>query len=510
MIERRQMLVRAAAMAGAALLPGAWTPALAETRLADQPFTLGVASGEPTPDGMVLWTRLAPKPLDPDGGMTPAPVAVTWEVGEDQGLTRIVARGRVRAVAEAGHSVHVEVAGLKPGREYFYRFTAAGHASPTGRTRTAPALDARPERLRIAYGSCQKYEAGYWSAYDALVADSPDLVLFLGDYIYEGATGNNPIRPHPPVEAHDLATYRARYGLYKSDRKLQAAHACAPWMVIWDDHEVENDYGLDQDRTNPEPAAFLRRRAAAYQAYYEHMPLRRTAAPVGPDMLLYRALNWGQLAQLQFTDTRQYRGRRTCEAQSQGKSIPDCPERNDPARSMLGMAQEAWLMKTLASTTARWNILAQQYQMGELQRLDRGPRRWSNDGWDGYPASRQRIIDQWATAKVSNPVVLGGDIHCFIADELGSDPDRPAASAFVGGSISSLGALNPDLQKLADANPHLRFTEGEKRGYGRVDLTAQGCEVTFRAVEDNLVETSPVFDLAKFHVEAGRAGMHKV
>jgi alkaline phosphatase D len=155
MIERRQMLVRAAAMAGAALLPGAWTPALAETRLADQPFTLGVASGEPTPDGMVLWTRLAPKPLDPDGGMTPAPVAVTWEVGEDQGLTRIVARGRVRAVAEAGHSVHVEVAGLKPGREYFYRFTAAGHASPTGRTRTAPALDARPERLRIAYGSCQ-------------------------------------------------------------------------------------------------------------------------------------------------------------------------------------------------------------------------------------------------------------------------------------------------------------------------------------------------------------------
>jgi len=507
--SRRLLLGQAAVLAGAALLPGAWTPAVAAARIADDPFTLGVASGEPTPDGMVLWTRLAPKPLDPDGGMPLAPVAVTWEVGEDRGLKRIVARGRVRAVPEAAHSVHVEVAGLRPGREYFYRFTAAGHASPTGRTRTAPALDAQPERLRIAYGSCQKYEAGYWSAYDALVADAPDLVLFLGDYIYEGATGRNPVRPHPPVDAHDLGTYRTRYGLYKSDPKLQAAHAVAPWMVIWDDHEVDNDYGLDQDRTNPDPAVFLRRRAAAYQAYYEHMPLRRTSAPVGPDMLLYRALNWGQLAQFQFTDTRQYRNRRTCLALEDGKSIPDCRERDDPARSILGMPQEAWLMKTLASTTAQWNVLAQQYQMGELKRP--GPElRYSNDGWDGYPASRQRIVDQWSKAKVSNPVVLGGDIHCFIADELGADPDRPAASAFVGGSISSLGAPNADLKKLADANPHLRFTDGEKRGYGRVDLTAKGCDVTFRAVQNALVEQSPAFDLAKFHVEAGRAGMHAV
>jgi alkaline phosphatase D len=506
--SRRLLLGQAAALAGAALLPAAWTPVVAATRLSDDPFTLGVASGEPTSDGMVLWTRLAPKPLDPNGGMPPAPVAVTWEIGEDQGLKRIVRRGRALAVPEAAHSVHVEVAGLKPGREYFYRFTAAGHASSTGRTRTTPALDARPERLRIAYGSCQKYEAGYWSAYDALVADDPDLVLFLGDYIYEGATGKNPLRPHPPVEAHDLATYRTRYGLYKSDPKLQAAHACAPWMVIWDDHEVDNDYGLDQDRTNPDPATFLRRRAAAYQAYYEHMPLRRTAAPVGPDMLLYRALNWGQLAQFQFTDTRQYRNRRTCLALEEGKSIPDCPERTDPARSILGMPQEAWLMQTLASTTAQWNVLAQQYQMGELKRP--GPEvRYSNDGWDGYPASRQRIVDQWAKAKVSNPVVLGGDIHCFIADELGADPDHPAASAFVGGSISSLGAPNADLEMLADANPHLRFTEGEKRGYGRVDLTATGCDVTFRAVQDAFQEQSPAFDLAKFHVEAGQAGMHK-
>ena len=512
MIARRQMLVQAAALAGAALMPQAWTPALAATRLADFPFALGVASGEPTADGMVLWTRLAPRPLDPDGGMPARPMAVAWEVAEDHGLKRIVAHGVARAVPEAAHSVHVEVAGLKPDREYWYRFRAAGHASPVGRTRTTPALAARPQRLRIAYGSCQKYEAGYYSAYDHLVADHPDLVLFLGDYIYEGATGQQAIRPHPPVEAHDLATYRTRYGLYKSDSKLQAAHAAAPWMVIWDDHEVDNDYGLDQDRTNPDPAQFLRRRAAAYQAYYEHMPLRRTAMPVGPDMLLYRALNWGQLAQLQFVDTRQYRNRRTCEVLAVGKSIPDCPERTDPARSLLGMPQERWLMQTLAGSTAQWNLLAQQYAMGEMKRdrPDLRPNlRYNNDGWDGYAATRQRVVDQWTKAKTSNPVVLGGDIHCFIADELGADPEHPVANAFVGGSITSLGAANADLKTLGAANPHLCFTDGETRGYGRVDLTAKGCDVAFRGVRNALIETSPAFDLATFHIEAGRPGMHR-
>lgn len=510
MIARRQLLVRAAALAGASLLPGAWTPAVAATRLADFPFTLGVASGEPTPDGMVLWTRLAPKPLEADGGMPVRPMRVQWELAEDQGLKRVVARGRVLAVPEAGHSVHVEVAGLKANRDYWYRFTAGGHASAIGRTRTTPELDAMPDRLRLAFGSCQKYEAGYWSAYDALVADAPDLVLFLGDYIYEGATGKNAVRPHPAVEAHDLATYRTRYGLYKSDPKLQAAHAAAPWMVIWDDHEVDNDYGLDQDRANPDPAQFLRRRAAAYQVYYEHMPLRRTAMPVGPDMLLYRALNWGQLAQFQFTDTRQYRNRRTCDAIADGKSITDCPEREDPARSILGAAQEAWLMKTLAGSSARWNLLSQPYEMGELKRPGVGPTRWSNDAWDGYPMSRQRIIDQWTNARVPNPVVLGGDIHCFITDTLGPDPENPVASVFVGGSISSVGAPNADLKTLATGNPHLRFTEGEKRGYGRLELTPRGCEVTYRAVESALIADSPAFDLAKFHVEAGRAGLHAV
>ncbi|HEY8615125.1 alkaline phosphatase D family protein [Phenylobacterium sp.] len=506
--DRRDLLGRAAVLAGAALLPSAWTPALAQARLIQDPFTLGVASGEPSPRGMVLWTRLAPRPLQPDGGMGAAPVEVRWEVAEDPRLRRVVRSGAQLAVAEAGHSVHVEVAGLRPGREYWYRFRAGGHASPVGRTRTAPDTFADVKRLRLAYGSCQKYEAGYWGAYDHLVADDPDLVLFLGDYIYEQAGTDKGVRRHPDAEPVDLAGYRVRYGAYKSDPKLQAAHAAAPWMVIWDDHEVVNDYGGDQDRLNTDPARFLRRRAAAYQAYFEHMPLRRHRRPVGPDMLLYRTLDWGRLAQFQFLDTRQHRPHRTCDAQSDGKAIPDCPQRTDPSRSLLGGAQQRWLVERLETSQARWNVLAQQYLVGEIQRPRPDGRIYSNDGWSGYAQTRRRILETWRDAKVSNPVVLGGDIHCFIAGELELEAGKPIASEFVGGSISSLGASNADMQRLQAANPNLKFTEGEHRGYGRVDLTPDGCEVTFRAVESALVPQSPVRNLAKFQVEAGRPGLH--
>lgn len=508
MPSRRALLAQAAGLAGAALTPGAWSAAVAQTRMADDPFRLGVASGEPLPDGVVLWTRLAPKPLEIGAGMGPAPVAVAWEVAEDEGLKRTVAKGRAMAVAEAGHSVHVEVQGLKPGREYWYRFAAAGHASPVGRTRTAPEPGSGVERLTLAYTSCQKFSAGYYTAHKALAADRPDLVLFLGDYIYEEPhTGKGP-RAHPPEEPIDLATYRHRYAWYKADADLQAAHAAAPWMVTWDDHEVANDYGGDQDRTNPTPAVFLKRRAAAYQAYYENMPLRRTQAPVGPDLLLYRTLEWGQLARFQFLDTRQYRNQRTCDAVSDGKRIPiDCPERLDPARSLLGAKQEQWLQAGFRSTRARWNLLAQQYFMGELVTA---PGKVGNDGWDGYLATRQRVLQGWQEARVANPVVLGGDIHCFFASELSATPGgKPVASEFVGGSVSSLGRPNLDIQRLIGGNPHIKFGDGETRGYGRVELTSKACQVTFRGVADALVPSSPVKDLAKFVVEDGQPGLKR-
>lgn len=494
-------------MAGAALSPAAWTPAVAQTRLADDPFRVGIASGEPEPDGVVLWTRLVVDPRAMNGGLGPAPVRVGWEIAEDEGLRKVVRRGRALAVAEAGHSVHVEVGGLKPDRRYFYRFTAGGHASPVGRTRTAPEPGAQVDRLRIAYGSCQKYESGFYAAHAHLAQDDPDLVLFLGDYIYEKAAAKDVVRPHPSVEARDLASYRQRYAWYKADADLQAAHAAAPWVVMWDDHEVANDYGGDQDRTNPPVVQFLQRRAAAYQAYYENMPLRRAVKPVGPDMRLYRAMDWGRLARLAILDDRQFRAPRSCDAQSNGKLIPAaCPERSDPRRSLLGERQEAWLSGQLRDTPARWNLLGQQTLMNEVITPDG---RVSNDGWDGYAQTRRRVLEGWRDHKVSNPVVLGGDVHTFFAADLSLEPGgKPIASEFVGGSISSLGRSREIVRGMMTINPQIRFGDGDTRGYGLVDITARECAVTFRGVENALTPKSPIRDLAKFVVEDGKAGLN--
>jgi len=506
--SRRRLLFQAAVIAGAALSPAAWTSAVAQTRLADDPFKVGVGSGEPLPDGMVLWTRLVTNPQAMDAGMGAAPVKVGWEIAEDEGLKKVVRRGQALAVAEAGHSVHVELGGLKPDRQYWYRFTAGGHASPVGRTRTAPEPGARADRLRIAYGSCQKWESGYYAAHVHLVEDDPDLVVFLGDYIYEKAASDEGVRRHPNVVAQDLASYRQRYAWYKADPNLQAAHAIAPWAVMWDDHEVSNDYGGDQDRSNPPPAQFLKRRAAAYQAYYENMPLRRSTKPVGPNMHLYRTLDWGRLARLTLIDDRQYRAHRSCDGQSKEKLIPaTCPERGDPKRSMLGEQQESWLQQQFATTPAQWNFLGQQTLMNEVITPDL---RVSNDGWDGYAQTRRRILEGWRDHKVSNPVVLGGDVHCFFAGDLALEPGGKAiASEFVGGSFTSLGRSREVVDGMLAITPQIKFGDGQTRGYGRVDLSKKACEVTFRGLENALLPNSPVRDLAKFVVEDGETGLKR-
>jgi len=509
--SRRLLLGGAAALAGASLAPAAWTRA-AQVRLAADPFRVGVASGEPLPDGVVLWTRLVADPQAMDAGMAPATVEVDWEVAEDPGLARIVRRGEASARARAGHSVHVEVEGLKPDREYWYRFTAGGYSSVIGRTRTAPEPGADIQRLRIAFGSCQKWEAGYYAAHRHLAADNPDLVLFLGDYIYERAANGEDeavVRRHPAVEALDLATYRQRYAWYKADPDLQAAHAAAPWIVMWDDHEVSNDYGGDADRTPLSRSQFLKRRADAYRAYWENMPLRRSSRPNGAKMPLYRAMDWGRLARLAVVDDRQYRDDpRTCDAVADGKRIPyDCPERLDTKRSMLGRDQERWLERRVSDTEARWNFLGQQTLMGEL-RLEEG--KVSNDGWDGYPVTRRKILETWRDAKVANPVALGGDVHCFFAGDLALERGGPViGTEFVGGSISSLGRNNKSLAGALLVNPHLKYGEGETRGYGRIDLTPQACTVTFRGVANALDRASPVRDLATFVVEDGRPGVKR-
>jgi alkaline phosphatase D len=507
--SRRRILGLTAAAAGVGLAPAVWTRrAAAQARGGEFPFKLGVASGEPLPDGVVLWTRLSTDPTAL-AGLGAGVFDVAWEIAEDDGFRRVVGKGEAKAREDDGHAVHVEVSGLKPGREYWYRFNAGGHASPVGRTRTAPEHGAAVDRLRIAYGSCQKWEAGYYAAHRHLAADNPDLVLFLGDYIYEGPLGSEAVvRPHPTIPANDLASYRQRYAWYRQDADLQAAHAAAPWLVMWDDHEVSNDYGNDADRSTATPEAFLRRRAAAYRAYWENMPLRRDAHPDGPKMRLYRSLDWGRLARLAIVDDRQHRDARTCRTIEKGKRIPyDCPERLDPRRSILGEDQEKWLARQVADSKAQWNLLGQQTLMGEL-RLQAG--QVSNDGWDGYPATRRRILETWRDAKVPNPIALGGDVHCFFAGDLALEPRQPPiATEFVGGSISSLGESNANLAAARFVNPHLKYAEGEIRGYGRVDLTPKGGTVTFRGVANALDQGSEVRDLAVFALEDGRPGVKR-
>ncbi|MCE7797987.1 alkaline phosphatase D family protein [Sphingobium sufflavum] len=515
-LNRRQWLA-GAGVSAAILSMGARAAGLGPDRL----FTLGVASGEPLPDGVLLWTRLAPAPLQGDGGMPSRSVPVRWQVAADEGFARIVASGTARARPEWGHSVHVAVSGLQPGRPYWYRFIANGEESPIGRTRTAPARGAAVERLRVCFASCQKYEAGHYAAWRHMVAEEPDLILFLGDYIYEGAPNpKNAVRLHQNPEPVDLAGYRVRYATYKLDPLLQGAHHAAPWAVTWDDHEVANDYGSALDENNSDPARFLRRRAAAYQAYYEHLPLRPAQRPHGPDMQLYRTLDWGRLAQFQIVDDRQYRGARACQPpelvaahRPNHSLVAPCADLTDPARSMLGERQERWLLDRIGNSGAQWNLLAQQTQMHPQLRTDPaapgGPLKVPVDNWVGYPVSRDRILRRWAEAGTSNPVALGGDIHAFAAADL-RHPDRPdgapVASEFVGGSISSLN-LDKSFKPIAKAGG-VAFAENEVRGYGRLDIRPQGATILFRGLADALREDSAIRDLAGFALEAGRPGLH--
>lgn len=516
MIEFRRRDLIGAGVAAPALLS---LPTRLFAAAPGDPFTLGIASGEPSADGMVLWTRLAPEPYAAGGGMAARRVSVRWELATDPDFRQMLRWGVAVADPDWGHSVHVEVTGLAPGRPYWYRFIAGGVASPVGRTRTAPPRGQMVDKARFCFASCQNLETGHYGAYRHMAADEPDLILFLGDYMYEGNPGKNRVRYHVNSEPRDLAGYRVRYANYKSDPLLQRAHAIAPWANTWDDHEVANDYDGLTDENNGDPVAFARRRAAAYRAFYEHMPLRHSARPHGDRLTLYRTLDWGSLAQVQLIDDRQYRGPRACQPPALSAEhrkylnlVPDCPELHDPSSTMLGGVQEKWLMERLGRTTARWNLLAQETIMSSLNRVnpaDRaGPPVYSTDVWAGYTAARDRILRRWVEAATPNPMALGGDIHSFAAADM-RHPDRPdgppVGAEFVGGSISSL-ANDPFLEEEA-ARSGVRFAEHRMRGYGRVDLTASRAEITFRQMADATNPDTPASDLARFTIEAGRPGI---
>ncbi len=517
----RRDLVRLGGLAGLLAVGGSPAALWAERavgrgpRLAGYPFRLGVASGDPTPDGIVLWTRLAPEPLR-GGGMPPVPVPVRWELADDEGFRRVVRRGEVTAHPEAAHSVHVELEGLAPGRGYWYRFLAGGEASPAGRTRTAPAAGAMPAQFRLAFASCQNFQGGYYAAHRHLAAEELDLVLHLGDYIYEGGVGNAAVRPHNSPEIRTLDAYRNRYALYKGDPDLQAAHAAAPWVVTWDDHEVDNNYAGDHEERGAPREAFLLRRAAAYQAYYEHMPLRRAAMPQGASLQLYRRLHAGALVALYVLDTRQHRTPQPC---ADG-FVPRCEAAADPAGTILGAEQERWLLDGTARSAARWNVLANQVPFVPVTRR-RGAQDWNGDGvpaysmdkWDGYAAQRARVHAHLRDARVANPVILTGDVHVsWVADlprDLADPASAPIGTEFVGTSISSGGdgeALSAMGQGLLADNPHARFFNGQ-RGYGLCRFTRDRCEVAYRVVSHVSRPDGTVSTAGRFVMEAGRGGV---
>jgi alkaline phosphatase D len=483
------------------------------TRLPGQPFRLGVASGDPSPGGVVLWTRLAPDPLDPDpatpGGMTPEAVPVRWEIAEDELFRTIVQQGDTVARPELAHSVHVEVSGLRPGHDYFYRFRAVGEISPVGRTRTAPNQTVRT--VKFGFVSCQMYEHGFFTAYRHLADEDLDVILHLGDYIYEYRPGVYPApggdaRSHGLPTAMNLTSYRLRHAVYRTDPDLQAAHAAAPWIVTWDDHDVADNY-LDP---RGDPAAFLRRRAAAYQAYYEHMPLRGSSAPRGREMRVFRRLGYGDLLDLHVLDTRQYRNRPAVP----GGTMLASPERDDPRRSILGDAQERWLTDGLSTSRARWQIIAQQvfFSQREFAPGDM----FQMDSWDGYPAARTRLLKTIAERRIRNPVVLTGDVHSNWAAELKADFNDPDSATLgtelVGTSISSGGDgsdCHKDTGTILEDNPHLKFFDNH-RGYVRCTVTPENLQADFRVVPYVHRPGAPVHTRAAFQVATDKPGLRQV
>lgn len=526
-LGRRRFLTvtgAAAALAFAVNLPTAGTASAAEldaAKIKSDPFTLGVGSGDPQPASVLLWTRLAPSPYQSDSGLPRARVSVRWEISHDERFTRIVRRGTATAHPEFDHSVHVEVTGLDADRFYFYRFRAGTWISPVGRTRTAPARSANIGELKLAAVSCQAYHDGYFTAYKHLAAEDLDVVIHLGDYLYEyavtavGGARNYTDRrlpAHYNRETITLEDYRLRYGLYKSDPDLMAAHAAHPFIVTWDDHETENNYAGETPENDVPPEEFLLRRAAAYRAYWENQPLRTPQQPDGADMRLYRRLHFGRLAQFDILDTRQYR---SDQAYGDGWQVPG-PESEDPARTMTGETQERWLLNGWQQSRATWNLLPQQVTFAQRRDVPRPDFKLSMDGWDGYPASRKRILDGADAAGLANLMVLTGDVHVGYGFDLKADFNDPASrtvgTEIVATSITSGkdGADKPaNWDNLTTANPHMKFYNG-RRGYVTVTLGKQQARADFKTVSAVTTPGAPLSTAGSFVTEAGNPGLKPV
>ena len=476
-----------------------------QTAYGGSPFTLGVASGDPTPDGMVLWTRLMT-------GMDEAPettFAVQWEVATDEAFRNVTQTGETTVLPQLAHSVHVEIENLESGRDYWDRFHAGDATSPVGRTRTAPPRNVDIDRFSFIFASCQHYERGWYTAFRHMAEEPVRLVVHLGDYIYEDGPGRGPdlVRLHDARETRSLEDYRARYALYKSDLDLQAAHAECPWVFTPDDHEVDNDFANDHGEDGTSREAFLRRRAAAFQALYEHLPLRSRSIPDGPYMQLYRRMCFGTMMQLHVLDTRQYRTPQPCG----GRRATPCAERHTEGSTILGADQRSWLLSGLDRSTARYNILANQVFMAQLLE-GQDKLTLPMDKWDGYPADRQQVLDFLGERQPSNPIIITGDIHSNWVNDLKLNFDRPESATvgteLVGTSISSSGDgrdMGPQGINAMGHNPHIKFFNAQ-RGYVRCEMTPKRFRADYRVMPYVTRPNAPISTRASFIIEDGVPG----
>jgi alkaline phosphatase D len=511
-MKRRDFLADVSRLAAlAAVVPNDWRVVL-RPRWADDPFALGIASGDPTSTSVMLWTRLAPRPLEPEGGMIGLRTAVNWEVAEDEQFARIVKRGRATATPELSYSIHVDVDGLAPDRWYFYRFTSMDATSGVGRTRTAPASGSATP-LRFAFASCQMYDDGYYTAYQHLAREEIDLVAHLGDYIYEYGPRPNRARKHSSTEPRTLDQYRARYAEYKTDRLLQAAHLRAPWVVTWDDHEVDNNYAAGFGENVMESEEQMHgRRAAAYQAWWEHQPVRVSRARSWADLNIVRSVEWGSLAKFWMLDSRQYRSDQACNDAFNVK-MP-CGDWASETRTMLGAAQEKWLDDGLASSRARWQVLGNQTMVAHYDPMPGPDLGAAMDDWSGYPAARTRLLRSIERHALGRSVVITGDNHANWVNDVLTTKERGklVTTEFLGTSISSGGDGAERLTYLADAswaeNPHVRW-HNNRRGYVVCEVTPETWRTEFRCVPFVTKPDAPIETPTRWRMVHGRVGVER-
>ena len=505
------------------------------------PFRHGVASGDPLPDAVVLWTRVTPTDWSlPGSGRGPA-VSVRWEVALDDAFTRVVRAGNVRTEARRDHTVKLDATGLEPGTDYYFRFRLDGKTSPTGRTRTAPAPGSTPERLRFGVMSCANWQAGWFNSYRHLAERGDlDAVIHLGDYLYEYQPGkysyghrNEDVRRHdPPREIVSLSDYRRRHAQYKTDRDLQALHAAVPFIVTWDDHEVADGswaHGAFEHQPSRE-GAYARRVRAAHRAYDEWMPVRISGTAVAGDgSKIYRRLQFGQLVDLSMLDLRSYRSKRLA---------VDDPAIDDPGRTISGEHQLAWLAGNLATSPCRWKLVGNPVMIAPVrlpprpavqefalsQTVSFTPLRSAapnTDEWDGYPSDRRRLLGRVESDGTSDVVFLTGDVHTAWVNEVPGPSGRPVATELVCSSITSnnvddfVGARARTVSLALEAaiqaeNPHVRFVNLDDHGHSVLEVTAQRLQMDWYAVDDRRDPRSGIRRLASWAVRSGISSVEAV